>query len=90
MRNAELEHALTRLEAILVEVWDEHSGRPIDRDASLLSIGVDSLTLVILLDRVESEFRAEWDPDKPPSAFSSLRSLAESVTTEQPDGAARR
>jgi clorobiocin biosynthesis protein CloN1 len=89
MRSVELEHALTRLEVILGEVWDEHLGGPIDCDASLLSVGVDSLTLVILLDRVENEFRTEWDPDKPPSAFSSLRSLAESVTAKQSDDAAR-
>ncbi|MBT2399845.1 acyl carrier protein [Streptomyces sp. ISL-100] len=91
MRSAKLEHALARLETILVEVWDEYpGGGPVDHDASLLSLGVDSLTLVMLLDRLESEFHAEWDPDRPPSAFSSLRSLAESVTSEQPDGAARK
>ncbi|MFF4037020.1 acyl carrier protein [Streptomyces sp. NPDC001816] len=91
MGNAELEHVITRLEAILVEVWDEHpGGEPIDRDASFLNLGVDSLTLVHLLDRIESDFHPEWDPDNPPSAFSSLLSLAGSMTTHKPDGTARK
>lgn len=91
MGSAELEHVITRLEEILVEVWDEHpGGKPIDRDASFLSLGVDSLTLVNLLDRIEREFRPEWDMDNPPSAFSSLHSLAVAMTTELPDGAAQK
>jgi acyl carrier protein len=91
MGNAELEHVITRLEAILVEVWGDHPGdEPIDRAASFLNLGVDSLTLVHLLDRIESEFRPEWDPDNPPSAFSSLLSLAGSMTAQKPDGAIRK
>ncbi|MEV6315547.1 acyl carrier protein [Streptomyces sp. NPDC051776] len=91
MGNAGLEHVLTRLKTMLVEVWDEcPGGEPIDHEASLLSLGVDSLTLMILLDRIENEFCTEWDPDNPPTAFSSLLTLAESVTTGQPDGAARK
>ncbi|MEU7603919.1 phosphopantetheine-binding protein [Streptomyces sp. NPDC040724] len=81
MASTELEHVLTRLEALLAEVWDDlPDGTPVPRDASLLSLGVDSLTLTILLDRLENEFRVAWDADRPPSAFSSLLSLAESVT----------
>ncbi|MEU9165459.1 phosphopantetheine-binding protein [Streptomyces sp. NPDC048424] len=81
MASTELEHVLTRLESLLVEVWDElPDGTPVPHDVSLLDLGVDSLTLTILLDRLENEFRVEWDADRPPSAFSSLLSLAESVT----------
>ncbi|MFF2046096.1 acyl carrier protein [Kitasatospora sp. NPDC058170] len=90
MGNAGSENVLARLEEILAEVWDDHAeGEPIDRGASLLELGVDSLTLMILLDRMEGEFHVAWDPEHPPSAFSSLLSLAGSVTAEQSDGAAR-
>jgi clorobiocin biosynthesis protein CloN1 len=88
--NTELDHVVSRLEAILAEVWDEHAGGgPIAHDASFLSLGVDSLTLMHLLDRIDSEFRPEWDPENPPSAFSSLLSLAASMAWEQPGGAVR-
>ncbi|OKK04766.1 hypothetical protein AMK26_15865 [Streptomyces sp. CB03234] len=90
MENAEAVHVLARLETLLREVWDEYpAGEPVDRDASLLSLGVDSLTLVILLDRVEREFRVAWDPGNPPGAFSSLRSLAELVAAGSPDTAGK-
>ncbi|WP_179166673.1 acyl carrier protein [Streptomyces sp. CB03238] len=88
MEKTEAVHVLARLESLLREVWDEPpAGEPVDRDASLFSLGVDSLTLVILLDRIESEFRVAWDPDNPPGAFSSLCSLAELVAAGSPDTA---
>ncbi|MFD5327769.1 acyl carrier protein [Streptomyces sp. NPDC127092] len=82
--DAAREHALIHLEAILREVWDEHPGdAAIDRTRSFLDLGVDSLTLMILLDRVESEFQVDWDPERPPTARSSLLFLAESVTVRE-------
>jgi clorobiocin biosynthesis protein CloN1 len=87
-KSAELEHVLARLQSILKEVWDEHPAEgPVDTDASLLSLGVDSLTLVTLLDRVEGEFRVEWDPDNPPGAYSSLHSIASSAVHGDSDSA---
>lgn len=86
--SAELEHVLARLQSILKDVWDEHPvGVSMDGDASLLSLGVDSLTLVILLDRVERELHIEWDPDDPPSAYSSLHSIANLAVGESRDSA---
>lgn len=75
--SVELEHVIARLQSILKEVWDEHPvDAPVDRNASLLSLGVDSLTLVTLLDRVEADLQVEWDPDDPPGAYSSLHTIA--------------
>ncbi|MQY04648.1 flavin reductase [Actinomadura macrotermitis] len=92
-KGAELEHVLDRLRSLLKEVWDEHpADLPVDGDATLLSLGVDSLTLVSLLDRVEAEFHTAWDPDDPPDAYSSLRSIAiaASPAASGPAGSGRR
>ncbi|MBO3741370.1 phosphopantetheine-binding protein [Actinoplanes flavus] len=76
---------LTRLRALLIEVWDEHPAEEsLDSDASLLNLGVDSLTLLSLLDRIEAEFHPHWDADDPPSAYSSLRSLARAAAPTEP------
>jgi len=73
----EQSHALTRLDTLLEEVWDEYpADARVDHDATLLDLGVDSLTLVTWLDRVENEFYMEWDPADPPNGYSSLRSIA--------------
>ncbi|MGA8117479.1 MAG: acyl carrier protein [Actinocatenispora sp.] len=83
----EAERVLARLESMLTEVWDQRpTGVPVDSDASLLSLGVDSLTLVLLLDKVEAEFRVDWDTSAPPGAFSSLRSIANFVAERNSDG----
>lgn len=77
-------HALARISAVLREVWDEHpADGPVDVDAPFLRVGLDSLTLVILLDRVEREFGVRWDPDDPPGPFSTLRSLAERAARDR-------
>jgi hypothetical protein len=74
---------LARLESILAEVWDEHpAGGPVDCEASLMSLGVDSVTLVTLLDRAAGELGFGWDPDNPPGAHSSLRSIVNSLPRE--------
>ncbi|WP_242886353.1 flavin reductase [Actinomadura litoris] len=87
-KGAELDHVLDRLRALLREVWDEHpADLPVDGDATLLSLGVDSLTLVSLLDRVEAEFHTAWDPDDPPGAYSSLRSIAVAASPAAPPAA---
>jgi acyl carrier protein len=68
---------LIRIEAILREIWDElDDEKPIDPDAPLLQLGVDSILLVTLLSRAETELGVEWDPSTPPSEFESLRSIA--------------
>lgn len=75
--------AVARLESILVEIWDEHpAAGPVDREASLVSLGVDSVTLVTLLNRAESELGFRWDMDNPPGAHSSLRSIASCLPGE--------
>ncbi|MEV7230042.1 acyl carrier protein [Polymorphospora sp. NPDC051019] len=83
----ELEKAVTRLQSMLRDVWDEC---PPDLEAasgvSLLDLGVDSLTLVTLLDRVEREFHVTWDADDPPGADSSLRTLARLAVGAGPHG----
>jgi acyl carrier protein len=75
------EQILDRLESILREVWDDlPADGQVDREAPLLGLGVDSITLVTLLDKVEAEFSATWDQNSPPGTHSSLRSIAELLT----------
>jgi clorobiocin biosynthesis protein CloN1 len=75
------DEVLAHLQSMLKEVWDEYpAGTPVDSDASLLSLGVDSLTLVILFDRVEREFALPPDLDDLPGAHSSLRAIASVVS----------
>ncbi|CAM3838110.1 cytochrome P450 [Nocardiopsis rhodophaea] len=81
MQSTEHDQVLDRLESILREVWDDHpADGQVDREASFLRLGVDSITLVTLLDKVEAEFRVTWDHDSPPGPHSSLRSVADLVT----------
>ncbi|WP_305787998.1 serine hydrolase [Symbioplanes lichenis] len=73
-------HVFARLDSLLREVWEQHpADGPIPGDASFLDLGVDSLTLVLLLDKVGAEFRIDWDTEASPGATSSLRSLADLV-----------
>src|SRR4051794_14119347 len=59
---AELEYVLARLEMLLNDVWDE---RPADAAMSvttpLVSLGVDSLTLALLFEKVGREFHIDWN-----------------------------
>ncbi|WP_329173245.1 phosphopantetheine-binding protein [Streptomyces sp. NBC_01477] len=71
---------LARLDSLLREVWDDlPAGAPVDRDASFRSLGVDSLTLVLLLDKVGAEFDIDWETEASPGAASSLRSILDLV-----------
>lgn len=76
-KNTDPEHVLARLDALLREVWGRLPAEvPIRNDASLISLGVDSLTLVLLLDKVAAEFDIDWDTETSPGAASSLRSIS--------------
>lgn len=85
-KNTDPEHVLARLQSILGEVWEQ---RPADvaiqRDASFLELGVDSLTLVLLLDKVAAEFRIDWERETSPGTASSLRSLSALVVRRTHD-----
>jgi hypothetical protein len=71
---------LARLSALLDEVWDERpAGHVIDADVPLTGQGVDSLTLVLLLDRTADEFGVDWEQAAGVSVTGSLRSLAELI-----------
>jgi clorobiocin biosynthesis protein CloN1 len=89
MTGVDREEVLARIHMLLLEVWDERPAEgTVDSDESLLSLGVDSLTLVILLDRVEREFHVVWDPADPPGAYSSLQSIANAASPVASDGTA--
>ncbi|MFF5496687.1 phosphopantetheine-binding protein [Streptomyces aquilus] len=76
-KNTDQEQVLARLDSLLREVWDQHPAHvPIQSDMSFLNLGVDSLTLVLLLDKVASEFHIEWTEETSPGAASSLRSIS--------------
>ncbi|MFL6117943.1 MAG: phosphopantetheine-binding protein [Catenulispora sp.] len=73
---------LARLETLLDEVWDTRPAdrsAPVDHDLPLPSLGIDSLTLILLLDRVGSEFGIDWEHEPEAAAVGSLRSLADLV-----------
>jgi clorobiocin biosynthesis protein CloN1 len=77
---AELEYVLARLEMLLNDVWDE---RPADAAMSvttpLVSLGVDSLTLALLFEKVGREFHIDWNAETSSGAASSLMSIADLV-----------
>ncbi|MFI9566655.1 phosphopantetheine-binding protein [Streptomyces rishiriensis] len=76
----ELEHVLTRLEMLLNDVWDQRpAGVAMSATAPLVSLGVDSLTLALLLDNVGREFHIDWTADTRLGGAISLRSLADLV-----------
>lgn len=78
--STELEHVLTRLEMLLNDVWDQRpAGAATSATAPLVSLGVDSLTLALLLEKVSREFHIEWTADTRPDGVISLRSLADLV-----------
>lgn len=73
---------LDRLSALLDELWDERpAGRVIDTDAPLSALGVDSLTLVLLLDRLAHEFGVDWEQAAAVGVGGSLRSLADLIAS---------
>ncbi|MET8945693.1 phosphopantetheine-binding protein [Streptomyces sp. NPDC004542] len=78
--HTELEHVLTRLETLLNDVWDQ---RPADvtvsATAPLVSLGVDSLTLALLLDNVGKEFHIDWTSGTRLDGAVSLRAIADLV-----------
>jgi clorobiocin biosynthesis protein CloN1 len=75
----EIEHVLTRLETLLDDVWDQRpAGAATSVTAPLVSLGVDSLTLALLLEKVGKEFDVDWTETRPGEAIS-LRSLADIV-----------
>jgi clorobiocin biosynthesis protein CloN1 len=77
---------LDRLCALLEELWDERpAGRLIDTDAPLTGLGVDSLTLVLLLDRIAHEFGVDWEQAAAVGVGGSLRSLAELIAQASTD-----
>ncbi|MDQ0585645.1 phosphopantetheine-binding protein [Streptomyces rishiriensis] len=87
--NADSAYVLARLDSLLREVWDQlPADVPVQSDASFLSLGVDSLTLVLLLDKVGSEFHIDWETETSPGAASSLRSLSDLVVRRNSDNAA--
>lgn len=74
---------LARIELILKKVCaDCPADSALDRDAPLPSLGIDSITLVFLLDAVAAEFHITWDSRTPAGSVSSLHALADFVTEE--------
>ncbi|QHA03141.1 hypothetical protein GQF42_07500 [Streptomyces broussonetiae] len=87
--NTDPEHVLARLDAMLREVRGPLlADVPVQSDASFISLGVDSLTLVLLLDKVASEFHIDWDTETSPGAASSLRSISDLVVRRHSDNTA--
>lgn len=85
----ELEHVLTRLEMLLNDVWDQRpAGAATSATAPLASLGVDSLTLALLLEKVGREFHIDWTVDTRPGGAISLRSIADLVLRRDGGGAA--
>lgn len=83
----DLEHVLTRLEMLLNDVWDHRpAGVATSATAPLVSLGVDSLTLALLLDKVGREFHINWTADTSPDGAISLRSIADLVLRRDSGG----
>lgn len=79
---------LTRLEMLLDELWDQRpAGGAIPATATLVSLGVDSLTLALLLEKAGKEFEIDWTTDTGPGEAISLRYLAELVVRRNAGGA---
>jgi clorobiocin biosynthesis protein CloN1 len=84
----ELEHVLTRLEMLLNDVWDQRpAGAATSATAPLVSLGVDSLTLALLLEKVGREFHIDWTADTRPGEAISLRSIADIALRRDGGGA---
>jgi clorobiocin biosynthesis protein CloN1 len=78
--HTDFEQVITRLEKLLNDVWDQRpAGATTSAPASLMSLGVDSLTLALLLEKVGREFHLDWTADALPEGAISLRSIADLV-----------
>ncbi|MFF4018727.1 phosphopantetheine-binding protein [Streptomyces sp. NPDC001843] len=78
--HTEPEHVLTRLETLLNNVWDQRpAGVAVSATAPLASLGVDSLTLALLLENVGREFHIDWTAGTRLGGAISLRSIADLV-----------
>ncbi|MFG2126912.1 phosphopantetheine-binding protein [Streptomyces sp. NPDC048751] len=87
--HTELEHVLTRLETLLNNIWDQRpAGVAVSATAPLVSLGVDSLTLALLLDNVGREFHIDWTAGNRLGGAISLRSIADLVLRRDSGGAA--
>lgn len=84
----ESEQIITRLEMLLNDVWDQRpAGVATSVTAPLMNLGVDSLTLALLLDKVGREFHIDWTGDAHPDGAISLRSIADLVLRRDGSGA---
>jgi len=84
----EFEQVLTRLETLLDEIWDQRtSDAVISATAPLVSLGVDSLTLALLLEKAGREFEIDWTTGTPPGEAISLRLLADLAVRRNAGGA---
>lgn len=87
-KSTDVEYVLGRLETILKEVWDERpADLVVDFDASFPDLGIDSLTLVLVLDKAGTEFHIDWDAESSSHTAGSLRSVAELVVRRNSGGA---
>lgn len=82
----EFQQILTRLETMLNEVWDQHPPGAVSATAPLVSLGVDSLTLALLLEKVGKEFEVDWATETSPGEAISLRYLADLVARREVGG----
>jgi clorobiocin biosynthesis protein CloN1 len=84
----EFEQVITRLQILLNDVWDQRpAGATMSATAPLVSLGVDSLTLALLLEKVGKEFHIDWTGDTHPGGAISLRSIADLVLRRDGGGA---
>jgi clorobiocin biosynthesis protein CloN1 len=84
----EFEQVITRLEMLLDDVWDQRpAGAATSATAALVNLGVDSLTLALLLEKVGREFHIDWTADTHPDGEISLRSIADLVLRRDGSGA---
>jgi clorobiocin biosynthesis protein CloN1 len=84
----EFEQVITRLEMLLDDVWDQRpAGAATSATAPLVNLGVDSLTLALLLEKVGREFHIDWTADTHPDGEISLRSIADLVLRRDGSGA---
>lgn len=77
--DASVSEIVSRLQALLAEVWAGNDGEPVDGDVPLRDLGVESGAVVALLARVQSEFGFEWPDDLPPGALESLTRVAQTI-----------
>ena len=85
--STEFEQVLTRLESLLNDVWDQRpAGATTSVTVPLMNLGVDSLTLALLLDKVGREFHIDWTTDSHTNGAISLSSIADLVVRRDGNG----